>query len=187
MSQSELLIEAVEALESAGAGYLLSGSLASSMQGEPRATHDIDLVVEVDLAIVDALAAAFGADEYYFDQLAARQALVDGAMFNLINTKTGDKVDFWALTESAFDRSRFNRRVRVSAFGIQIAVSAPEDTILQKLKWAKAVGGSERQIRDAVGVYEFHLGELDEDYLATWAHELDVDDLLLEVRTSAAD
>lgn len=185
MSQSELLIETVRALESAGVGYLLSGSLASSIQGEPRATHDIDLVIEVDLRVVDALASAFGTDAYYFDALAARAALGSAGMFNLIDTRTGDKVDFWALTATPFDTSRFARRVYRSVFGIALAVSAPEDTILQKLKWAKATGGSEKQVRDALGVYEFHEGVLDEDYLDQWAAELGVSSLLADIRRVA--
>lgn len=184
MSQSQLLTEAVRALDGAGVGYLLSGSLASSLQGEPRATHDIDLVVEVDTRLVDALARAFGADAYYFDQMAAREALDHRGMFNLIDTATGDKVDFWALTDSGFDQSRFARRERVRVFGVDIAVSSPEDTILQKLKWAKAAGGSEKQVRDAIGVYEFQHGTLDEAYLDRWAIELDVVDHLREVRDS---
>ena len=106
-------------------------------------------------------------------------------MFNLLDTKTGDKVDFWALTESDFDRSRFERRVLTRAFGRAIAVTAPEDTVLQKLKWAAAVGGSERQLRDAIGVYEVQAGCLDEDYLDEWAGRLDVASLLARVRTEA--
>ena len=36
-----------EALEAPGVRYFLGGSLASSMQGEPRSTNDIDLIVEM--------------------------------------------------------------------------------------------------------------------------------------------
>ncbi len=43
MSQQELLIRAVQALTAAGINYMLTGSLASSLQGEPRLSHDIDL------------------------------------------------------------------------------------------------------------------------------------------------
>ena len=39
-----------EALNRAGVAYFLGGSLASSYQGEPRATNDIDLVVAMDRA-----------------------------------------------------------------------------------------------------------------------------------------
>jgi predicted nucleotidyltransferase len=45
MSQSELLKKVVKTLEGAGIEYMATGSVASSMQGEPRSTHDIDLVV----------------------------------------------------------------------------------------------------------------------------------------------
>jgi hypothetical protein len=185
MSQSELLTATVRALDSAGVGYLLSGSLASSLQGEPRATHDIDLVVEVAPHMVESLARAFGTDEYFFDEVAASEAMDRRGMFNLIDIRTGDKVDFWMLTDEPFDQSRFARRITLDVFGIPMTVSSPEDTILQKLAWAAKSGGSERQFRDAVGVYEVQAGVLDETYLDRWADALDVVGLLEEVRAAA--
>ena len=185
MSQSSLLIETVDVLQAAGVGYVLTGSLVSSLQGEPRATHDIDLVIEVDARAIEGLARAFDAPRYFFDGIAARVALEQQGMFNLLDTKTGDKVDFWALTESEFDRSRFLRRVETRVFGQPIWVTAPEDTVLQKLKWAASSGGSERQIRDAIGVYEVQAGVIDEGYLDEWAVRLGVVDLLKQVRSTA--
>jgi hypothetical protein len=185
VSQSDLLIETVAALEAAGVGYVLTGSLVSSLQGEPRATHDVDLVIEVDSRAVDGLAQAFRAPRYYFDRLAARDALDARGMFNLLDTASGDKVDFWALTDSEFDRSRFARRIETHAFGRAITVTAPEDTVLQKLAWAAASGGSERQMRDATGVYEVQAGRMDEAYLDEWAQRLGVMELLARVRLEA--
>jgi predicted nucleotidyltransferase len=46
MSQQALLRRVVRALDGAGVPHMLTGSLASSLQGEPRATHDIDLVID---------------------------------------------------------------------------------------------------------------------------------------------
>lgn len=181
-----MLIEAVDALEGAGVGYLLTGSFASTLQGEPRSTHDIDFVIEVDTAVISALAAAFRAPQYYFDDVTALDALRSGSMFNLLDTSSGDKIDFWALADEDFDASRFARRLRLDVFGRSICVSAPEDTILQKLKWAVATGGSERQVRDAVGVYDMQRGALNESYLDEWAGRLDLLDLLAEVRARAA-
>jgi hypothetical protein len=187
LSQSSLLIEAVDALESAGVGYMLTGSLVSSLQGEPRATHDVDLVIEVDGRAVDGLARAFCAPRYFFDATAARSALAQlGMLNNLLDTASGDKVDFWALTDDPFDRSRFSRRTSAQVFARVIHVSAAEDTILQKLRWAAASGGSERQVRDAIGVYEVQAGVLDEAYLDAWAQRLGVHALLRQVRESAA-
>lgn len=82
-------------------------------------------------------------------------------MFNLINLKEGDKVDFWILTDDPFDKSRFSRRITEEFMGIKLLVSTPEDTILAKLKWAKESGGSEKQFIDALRVYEVQYGKID--------------------------
>jgi len=38
---------------------MLTGSIASSLQGEPRSTHDIDIVVNLPQSKANALAASF--------------------------------------------------------------------------------------------------------------------------------
>jgi len=81
-------------------------------------------------------------------------------MANLIDTVSGDKVDFWLLTETPFDYSRFTRRYHEELMGMRIAVSSPEDTILMKLRWSKMSGGSEKQFIDALRVYEVSLQAL---------------------------
>ncbi len=187
MSQTRLLIDVIQTLERSGVGYMLTGSFATSLQGEPRATHDVDLVIEVDARAVDALSATFEAERFHFDAEGARRALNEGSVFNLLDTTTGDKVDFWPLTGHAFDVSRFGRRIRVDALGCSIAVSAPEDTILQKLRWASSGGGSERHFNDALGVYELQSGALDEDYLGEWAERLGLVSELARVRERAVD
>ena len=44
MSQQELLRKVIEILDGTGIQYMLTGSVALSLQGEPRSTHDIDMV-----------------------------------------------------------------------------------------------------------------------------------------------
>jgi len=61
------------ALERLGIGYFLGGSLASSFQGEPRATNDIDLVVDLEDRQVVGLATELGAD-FDADVVALRRA-----------------------------------------------------------------------------------------------------------------
>ena len=50
------------AIEKCGGRYFVGGSLASAFQGEPRATNDIDLVVDLPLSKITAFANEFGAD-----------------------------------------------------------------------------------------------------------------------------
>jgi hypothetical protein len=87
----------------------------------------------------------------------------------------GDKVDFWMLTSDPFDESRFRRKLRERVLGMDLVVSAPEDTILAKLRWARLSGGSEKQYRDALRVYELQNEMLDVDYIREWAGKLDVE------------
>lgn len=172
MSQQELLREVVAALDSAGIDYMVTGSVASSLHGEPRATHDVDLLVAIDMVAARKLLEAFGPPDYYLDLETVKDAIATKGMFNLINTETGDKVDFWVLTDEPFDRSRFARKYQEELMGIRLKMPTPEDTILAKLWWADQVGGSEKQFGDALRVYEVQTGKLDVDYLNEWVEKL---------------
>lgn len=176
MSQAELLKKTTAALDRLGAPFMLTGSLASSMQGEPRATHVVDLFVQLELGHVDPLLQAFPPPDYYLNESAVREAIAQRGMFNLLDVREGDKVDFWPLTDDAFDQSRFARRRPFVHDGVSIDVSSPEDTILMKLSWSHRSGGGERQDRDALRVFEVQYGTLDLSYLEHWVHTLDLHD-----------
>jgi len=183
MSQQELLKRVLEVLASVGLDYMVTGSVVSSLQGEPRASHDIDVVVAVPLAAVPALLAAFPPPDFLLQEEAVVHAIRDGSMFNLVALNTGDKVDFWMRTAEPFDQSRFARRVVEDFFGVPMNVSAPEDTILAKLRWCRMSGGSEKQFTDALGVFEVQRGKLERRYLDEWAARLEVTDLWERLQT----
>lgn len=185
MSQPELLKRVVTVLEGAGIDYMVTGSIASSLQGEPRASHDIDVVVSVGESAVDVLLEAFPPPDFYLSADAIRDAIRDRSMFNLLHLSEGEKVDFWLFTDSPFDRSRFARKYQETAFGIALRVSRPEDTILAKLHWCRLAGGSEKQLTDALRVYEVQGAALDLTYLEGWAHELGLEPLWNELKAKA--
>jgi hypothetical protein len=185
MSQQELLEKVARTLERLEIEYMITGSIASSLQGEPRSTHDIDIVVNLQPSKAPALAGAFPPPDYYLDQDAVIEAASTGGMANLIDTVSGDKVDFWLLTETPFDISRFGRRYYEELAGICLPVSMPEDTILMKLRWAKLSGGSEKQFIDAVRVYEVQYEKLDHEYLQEWTQKLGVENEMERLRNEA--
>lgn len=185
MSQQELLVRVVRELESAGIDYMLTGSLVSSLQGEPRSTHDIDVVVAIQLGAAKDLATAFPPPDYYLSEESICDAIARHGMFNLIDVHGGDKVDFWMLTTDPFDTSRFARKYAEEALGLALTVSSPEDTILAKLNWARLSGGSEKQFVDALRVYEVQYGKLDLQYLDHWAKQLGVESLMARIREEA--
>ena len=174
MSQPELLKRVTQTLEDAQIEYMVTGSVASSLYGEPRSTHDIDLVVAIKETDVSQLIKAFRLPRFYLDEQSMIQAIEKKDMFNLIDTKEGDKVDFWILTNDAFDQSRFLHRKKQKFMGFHMQVASPEDMILVKLKWAKLAGGSEKQFTDALRIYEVQSKGLDINYLEEWVQKLDL-------------
>ena len=49
MSQQSLLKKVIQRLENLGIEYMITGSIVSSLQGEPRSTHDIDVVIAMEI------------------------------------------------------------------------------------------------------------------------------------------
>ena len=111
------------------------------------------------------------------DESSILDAIIRQGMFNLLDVTTGDKVDFWILTDTPFDQSRFSRKVSEECMGLKLLVSSPEDTILAKLRWAKLSGGSEKQFIDALRVYEVQHEKLDIRYIERWAKDLEIKSL----------
>ena len=83
MSQQELLKKIVSALNEADYPFMLTGSIASSIQGEPRLSHDIDIIITGDHRIKSILRDHFGTKDYYFDELTIQEAIASRSMFNL--------------------------------------------------------------------------------------------------------
>jgi len=174
MSQSELLTKLTRVLESGGVAYMLTGSWASSIYGEPRSTHDVDLVIDVDRRAVVLLRGAFDPTDYAFDEVAAGAAISGRGMFQLWHFASGDSVDFWVCADEPYSRQSFSRRRKIPVLDFEAYVCSPEDVIVQKLRWAEMSGGSEKQMNDVRGVFELQRDILDLSYIEHWVHELGV-------------
>jgi hypothetical protein len=166
---------------------MFTGSVASSLYGEPRLTHDIGVIVQLTAEDAPRLADSFRPPRYYLDSADAIAEVVrEASMFNLVDTGSGDKVDFWILTSSPFDDERFRRRVKVALFGVAVWVPSPEDVILSKLDWSALAGGSEKQFQDALRVFEVERANPDVSYCEEWAGRLGVTAIWEQLRAEAA-
>jgi hypothetical protein len=183
--QPELLKRVTEVLEAAGAQYMLVGSHASSLQGEARLTHDINLVVILPHSAASKLAAAFPLPDFYLDEQSVLEAIRKRDHFNLLDSEGGDKVDFWVLKDEPYALESFARRRRETYLGMPIFVMAPEDTIVSKLHWAKISGGSEKQFTDALRVFEVQFDQLDLPYIERWLDPLGIRPLWVRLKAEA--
>jgi hypothetical protein len=172
--EEETLRALVGLLDRHAIPYMLTGSVATSYHGRPRATHDADVVIDPTAEQLDLLVRDLDAAGFYVDAAGARAALGRRRQFNAIATEHGCKIDLIIRKDRPFSREEFDRRQRVDlAFDRPVAIVTPEDAILSKLEWAMRSGDSERQMRDAAGVLEINPA-LDRAYIERWASELGV-------------
>lgn len=170
-----------EALETCLVRYLVGGSLASAVSGEPRSTLDVDLVVELTENDIEPLVVALG-DRFHVDADSLRRAVRERSSANIIHYETSTKVDLFIAGGTPLDRLQMDRRqrVRVSTNPERwLHVYTPEDIVLQKLRWYRMGNeASDRQWRDILGVILVQGERLDHAYLQDNADAFGVSDLL---------
>lgn len=183
MGQRDLLIVIAAAFNAHRLPYLLSGSFASSYYGYPRATHDIDFVVEVGReklkpleVVLQGLGKEFALTAKQLDTVSIPQ------MVSSYHAETAIKIDFW-ITDAADFSIKYMRRKFMTVSNVRISLISPEDLILTKLTWCKDIR-SDRHMQDCVGIWRIQKGKLDEAYLHRRASELSVTQLFDEI-TSA--
>ncbi len=177
MTPADFLAAVLSHLDATGLPYMIVGSVASNVYGEIRTTYDVDIVVDAPWEHVQRFIRRLGPD-YYVSEDAARTAWERQRMFNIIHVASGNKADIICRKDTGYDITAFERRGSAVVFeSIEVQVCSPEDLILAKLNWCRR-SDSERQYRDALGVAKAQRSRLDLAYLAHWAEDLGVSDLL---------
>jgi len=181
---SDLFLVAVDVtrrLDDAGVRYVIGGSIASSLHGEPRATLDIDLVADLRdqhlRTVIGAMSPA-----YYVDADAALEAIRTGGSFNAIHVASSIKVDVFIAGDDPFEQRRLETALTVAVSSVaerSLRIDTAEHTLLRKLEWYRRGGEvSERQWRDVLAIAQLQAGMLDRVELGRWASSLGVEDLL---------
>ena len=166
-----LLQRVIAILDEAEIPYMLTGSLAAAFYATPRATQDIDLVVEAMPTQLGTLTGLLASEGFYVSSEAAREASIHEGQFNAIDPETGWKVDFIVRKSRPFSASEFERRTPQSALGLELFMATPEDLVIAKLEWAKK-GESELQLRDVRALLKTAGPEFEWSYVERWIREL---------------
>ena len=165
-----------------GVRYYVGGSLASSVRGLPRTSIDVDLAAELGPEHVTPLVGAL-TSEFYVSEPRVREAVAARRSFNVIHLATMMKVDVFVSRQRPFERELFDRLtpefLDTAGTSVPHPVPRAEDVILLKLEWFRAGGEvSDRQWGDVIGVIRVAGAALDRNYLARWASQLGVSDLI---------
>ena len=139
----QVALQVADACEACGLLYLVGGSVASSLGGEPRTTLDVDMVVDMTEPDIDGFLAALGSG-FYADEEAIRRAIRQRSSVNLIHRASAIKVDVFISGGTPLDQQQIGRRRRVQ-------VSANPDRYLyvhtRKTSCCRSSDGSASEMR----------------------------------------
>lgn len=158
--------------------YLITGGIAVAAFGRVRATHDIDIVVEIKEKEINPLATAFRKmfKGGYADEEMMKDALQNEGQFNFIDPNTGFKIDFWIQKNDEFSESEFSRKKIKIIDKQKLYFISPEDLILRKLLWYKLGDGS-KHLEDADSIFKFSKN-IDVNYIKKWAEKQETNKIL---------
>lgn len=148
---------------------MISGSIALNVYSIPRMTRDIDIVIELPLSRLDEFTGLF--PDSYLNRATIAEEIKRKGLFNIIDHKTGFKLDFIIRKETEYFKMAFSRRKRIMALNMELWVISLEDLIIAKLIWIQDYQSSQ-QMQDISNL----LLNPDKDigYITEWCNKLEL-------------
>ena len=177
---SPLLLLFLRPLNGAGIIYMVTGSAAAMVYGEPRMTYDVDIVIEMHLRESSIAAQLFPAGEFYVPPPEILEEAFKGTglgHFNVIHLTTGFKADFYISRGEALHRWGLDHREKVMVEGEPVWLAPPEYVIIRKLQYFRE-GGSEKHIRDIKNMLRISTDRINRAILQRLAEENDVGEIM---------
>lgn len=139
MDMLDLYIRVVKALDETGAPYMIVGAFGGTIYGITRATHDIDIIVDLREKDYEALSQQFPLPRYYADPEMIKNSVEMGIMFNIIDSSEGIKADLVPLKREPDYQAAFDRRIHETFTDendepFEAWVAQPTDIIIGKLQ-----------------------------------------------------
>jgi hypothetical protein len=174
---TEFLKLILESLEASEVEYLIGGAIAEWAWGEPRATQDLDLVINLPIKSV----VRFSKELEKRNMLVPADIILDAMMedradipLNAIHMYSGLKADLYLMRDGdALRQSAFQRRVLVdygSPIG-KVYVHSAEDLILYKLMYL-GLSGQPKHARDIAAILRSKKDQLEIGYIEKWVTQL---------------
>lgn len=176
LEYSEFALLVLEALDAVGIPYLIGGAVAAWAWGEPRATRDLDLVIQITEGAIAKFSEELKKRNMLLPTDIIQERLKDNrgdVPLNAIHSSSGYKADLYLLREGDHFRAEaFKRRVLVDlgpGLG-ELYLHTPEDLILNKLIYY-SVSQQTKHIRDIAAIVQTMGDNLDSDYIQRWVDE----------------
>ncbi|MBI5767680.1 MAG: hypothetical protein HZA93_07780 [Verrucomicrobia bacterium] len=166
------LFQFVEPLERASVPYAIVGSVASSIYGEPRATNDVDVLIQLPRTEAAKIARAFPDELFYVpppEIIEIELSRSHGGHINVISLDSMMKADFYPV--SAWEVAWFADRRPRDIAGRTLWFARPEAVIVHKLRFYRE-GGSDKHLRDIRSMLAVSGDEIDRELVERAVAEL---------------
>jgi len=167
----------LEALKASKVDYMIGGAIAEWAWGEPRATQDLDIVINLPIKSIR----KFSKELEKRDMLVPADIILDTIAedradipLNAIHMYSGLKADMYLMRAGdALRQSAFRRRILID-YGPTIGkvyVHSAEDLILYKLMYL-GISGQPKHARDITAILKANRDKIDFEYIQEWVMQL---------------
>ncbi|MCF7675616.1 MAG: hypothetical protein K9N23_21040 [Akkermansiaceae bacterium] len=154
MQDPDLIGIFVMPFERAGIPYLVSGSVATAIFGEPRNTLGVDLAVFPAPGQLPLVPSLFPESDFYLPPIEVMEIECRRPVrghFNIIHHASGFKADIYPSKNHPHLPWALEHLKRVATPAGEISLAPPEYVILHKLEFFRE-GGQDKHLRDIAGV-----------------------------------
>jgi hypothetical protein len=170
--------------ERLGIPYMVTGSIAAIFYGEPRLTHDIDIVLHLREPDIGRLCEMFPLESYYCpppEVIQVEMRRESHAHFNLIHHATGLKADCYPFTGDRLHAWALqNRRIQSLTDSQTVQLAPPEYVIIRKMQYYRD-GGSQKHAQDIQAILAVQGGAINMRFLMRELKERNLDVLFNEI------
>jgi hypothetical protein len=170
----ELIETFIRPLNQYGIRYIITGSVASMVYGEPRLTNDVDVVLDITKFDIPRLINAFPEVDYYLPPTEVIQTeLLRGSRghFNIISQTSMLKADIYLVGADPIQRWGMGAAHILDIDEQPISFAPPEYVIIRKLEFYRE-GNSEKHLRDIASMLSESSSEINLDILNPYLVQL---------------
>lgn len=177
MHEHDLFSVFLAPLSKLNAKYMITGSMASIVYGEPRLTNDIDLVMKLDTKHLDLFQKSFSESEFYCpppEVLKIECARRLRGHFNIIHHQTGFKADVYLAGDDPLHRWALEQRKKLNLESGEAWIAPAEYVIIRKLQYYRE-GESDKHLRDVRTMLEVSKENINLEWLKQKLSELSLE------------
>jgi hypothetical protein len=163
MGEPNLFQIFISHLNKLGIRYMVTGAVAAIVYGEPRLTHDIDLVIELKTEDTGKMIESFSPKEFYCppeEYIQLEMKRTSRGHFNIIHFETGFKADCYLMGQDELHHWGMLNRKEFIVEGESIWVAPPEYVILRKLEYYRE-GKSQKHLLDVANMLRISSPQID--------------------------